>query len=116
MAQLQSDTAGGRGHAGHRNRPAEGGTLTLPHGYRPYSSVHRTPPATQTVQEDVSCRPPATSAGLRPATLPGGMFLPGLAGPIAPFGSGTAFCTPTRTPSTPVDADGDRVPDAVHIE
>src|SRR5213594_4105556 len=25
------------------------------------------------------------------ATLSGGMFLPGLAGPIAPFGSGTAF-------------------------
>src|SRR5439155_1073114 len=50
------------------------------------------------------------------ATLSGGMFLPGLAGPIAPFASGTAFCTPTRTPSTPVDADGDRVPDAVHIE
>src|SRR2546429_314134 len=49
------------------------------------------------------------------ATLSSGTFLPGLGAPITPFGAGDAFCMPTRTPASPADADGDRVPDAVRI-
>ena len=49
------------------------------------------------------------------ATLSGGLFLPGLAAPIAPFASGTAFCMPTRSPSPPANSDADPVPDSVRI-
>jgi len=48
------------------------------------------------------------------ATLSSGMFLPGLGAPITPFGSGD-FCMPTRSPASPANADGDRVPDSVRI-
>ncbi len=49
------------------------------------------------------------------ATLSSGMFLPGLGAPITPFGSGDGFCMPTRSPASPANADGDRVPDSVRI-
>jgi hypothetical protein len=49
------------------------------------------------------------------ATLSSGLFLPGLASPIAPFASGTAFCAPTRSPSPPANSDADPVPDSVRI-
>src|SRR5438034_202201 len=48
------------------------------------------------------------------ATLSSGMFLPGLGAPITPFGSGDGFCMPTRSPASPANADGDRVPDSVN--
>jgi len=49
------------------------------------------------------------------ATLSSGMFLPGLGAPITPFGAGDGFCMPTRSPASPANADGDRVPDSVRI-
>ena len=49
------------------------------------------------------------------ATLSSGTFLPGLAAPITPFGSGDGLCMPSRSPASPGNADGDRVPDSVRI-
>src|SRR5437763_8851529 len=49
------------------------------------------------------------------ATLSSGLFLPGLGAPITPFGSGDGFCMPSRSPASPANADGDRVPDSVRI-
>src|SRR5690242_2927585 len=52
---------------------------------------------------------------LEGATLSSGMFLPGLGAPLTLFGPGEPFCIPARTPASPANADGDRVPDSVRI-